>query len=237
MQFFNPFRFFTGSFIPNAIMRDGNISPGAKLCYARLCQYADKNTGVAYPGQDALADELGASVRQVQRYIKELEDYGMLHVERPGLRKANRYRFLIHETVYQDTTDMSYPDTTDVSYPIGRESMEENQLDRKSGYTKSVPEELPDCIDPAKWDEWVQHRKELRKKLTERQAQKQVSKLESWAAEGYDPNQIIETSVTNGWQGLFKPKGETDAARGKSRTDDYIDETGKLVERIRKGEA
>jgi len=58
--------------IPNWLMRRRDLSPGAKLCYARLTQFAGKD-GQCFPSLSVLAEELGCSRSQVKRYIKELE--------------------------------------------------------------------------------------------------------------------------------------------------------------------
>ena len=34
----------------------------------------------------------------------------------------------------------------------------------------------------------------------------QINRLYAWRAEGFDPISSIETSLTSGWTGLFKPK-------------------------------
>ena len=39
-QAFNPYKFFTGIFIPEQICRYKGLSTGAKLIYGRLCRYA-----------------------------------------------------------------------------------------------------------------------------------------------------------------------------------------------------
>src|SRR5688572_3926181 len=62
---FNPYRMWVGSFIPNWLMRQ-KISPGAKLAYARLAQYAGKD-GQCYPSQKDLADELGVGERMARQ--------------------------------------------------------------------------------------------------------------------------------------------------------------------------
>ena len=108
---FNPFRVFIGAWVPNALMRYPKVSAGAKLCYARLCQYAGRN-GEAYPSQTTLARELGGlSVRQVQRYINELSIEGFIKVIEPtdkerGENKTNRYVFLWHD-VFEEPHDTS----------------------------------------------------------------------------------------------------------------------------------
>ena len=48
--------------IPNEILRRKDLSHGAKLCCARLIQYAGKD-GKAFPKLSTLGDELGMSKR------------------------------------------------------------------------------------------------------------------------------------------------------------------------------
>jgi hypothetical protein len=50
---FNPYRMWVGSFMPNWLSEQ-RISPGAKLTYGRLGQYAGRN-GERHPGQKELA--------------------------------------------------------------------------------------------------------------------------------------------------------------------------------------
>ena len=42
-QPFNPFKLFTGIFIPEALVRAKGVSPGAKLTYGRLSRYAGQD--------------------------------------------------------------------------------------------------------------------------------------------------------------------------------------------------
>lgn len=72
------------------------ISPGAKLCYARLAQYAGAD-GVCNPKQETLATAIGVSARTVRDYIRELEDNNLIETAQIGLNCANHYYFLEHE--------------------------------------------------------------------------------------------------------------------------------------------
>ncbi|MDR0579759.1 MAG: hypothetical protein LBG21_04070 [Campylobacteraceae bacterium] len=70
--------------------------------------------------------------------------------------------------------------------------------------TETVP--LSSFISQEIWDEWVQDRRARKKPLTPLAVQKQLKQLSKWHEEGYDVNQIIEQSIANGYQGLFKPR-------------------------------
>ena len=145
-QPFNPFGLFYGVFIPEALVRFRNISPGAKLCWGRLARYKGE-FGKCYPSQDALASELGVSERNVRRYIEELRSSGLIRKVRRGLQLNNEYEFLWHEIFEgterthssgQERPKASRPDRTEASAlhrtkssaPSERESSEEESFKR-----------------------------------------------------------------------------------------------------------
>lgn len=123
-RFINPYRLFVGSFIPNWLLTRREISPGAKLTYGRLAQHADKKTGVAWPRRDTLAQELGISARQIDRYLNSLRGTGLITIRRTGFKKSNRYHFLYHRWMQagesphvsiHELTDPTIQDSTDPS--------------------------------------------------------------------------------------------------------------------------
>ena len=69
---FNPYLMFTGIFIPEGLVRCTSIRPGAKLAWGRLARYAGED-GRCYPKVKTLASEIGVRERQLQNYLKELE--------------------------------------------------------------------------------------------------------------------------------------------------------------------
>jgi hypothetical protein len=97
-QIFNPFKRFTGLFIPEALARCTWISPGAKLVYGRLARYAGQD-GRCNPAVTTLATEVGLKKRQTQTHLKSLER-GKLIGRIPRRSKArqlsNGYVFLWH---------------------------------------------------------------------------------------------------------------------------------------------
>jgi hypothetical protein len=55
------------------------------------------------------------------------------------------------------------------------------------------------------WDDWVEFRKEIRKKLTPASIRKQVELLENYPPA--EQQAVINQSIQNGWTGLFPLKG------------------------------
>lgn len=74
--------------VPNAILKSGEISAGAKLVYALLLSYAWHND-YCFPGQDRLADDIGIARGTVNRHIKELSEKGFVKITRKGQGRAN----------------------------------------------------------------------------------------------------------------------------------------------------
>ena len=100
---FNPYKLFTGAFIPEAVCKYRGLSPGAKLVYGRLCRYAGKD-GRVFPAVPTLSEEIGVTANQGRLYLKELERARFLAVDRKnkhyrknGSGGTNTYFFRWHQ--------------------------------------------------------------------------------------------------------------------------------------------
>jgi predicted transcriptional regulator len=76
--------------LPNFILRNPDLSANAKTVYSLLLSYA-WNNNLCFPGQDTLAEHMGAHVSTVSRAITELEDCSLIEIERRGQGKVNFY--------------------------------------------------------------------------------------------------------------------------------------------------
>jgi biotin operon repressor len=75
---------------PYLVMRDKQLSVGARLTYAFLLMYAWQE-GSCFAGQQKMAGEMGISRAQVQRFLYELRNTGYIKVERKDKRFNNTY--------------------------------------------------------------------------------------------------------------------------------------------------
>ena len=66
-------------------------------------------------------------------------------------------------------------------------------------------QQYPDWLIVDLWHEYVEHRKEIKKPLSERSERMALRKLKRLIDAGGDQEDILETAVMNGWQGLFMP--------------------------------
>ncbi|TEB06172.1 hypothetical protein Psch_03216 [Pelotomaculum schinkii] len=106
--------------VPNAVMMARGLSIGAKLIYGLLMMFAWQENE-CFPGQERLAQVAEISTRQVQRYLIELREYGLITWRRRGQNQTNVYYIKDIKTVERlkmpDTTNMSHPNTTNMPGP------------------------------------------------------------------------------------------------------------------------
>jgi len=76
--------------VPNFILKNPDISIGAKTTYALFLSYAWHNQ-FCFPGQERLAKDMGMGVASVNRFIKELEAASLIEITRRGQGKTNLY--------------------------------------------------------------------------------------------------------------------------------------------------
>lgn len=82
--------------VPNAVLENSTIGPGAKLTYAMLLKYAWQND-YCFPGQERLAHDMGISRQSANTYIKELEAKNFLRIQRRGQGKTNIYELTLSQ--------------------------------------------------------------------------------------------------------------------------------------------
>jgi hypothetical protein len=131
-EVFNPFRMFTGVFIPEGLVRCDWISAGAKLAWGRLARYAGED-GRCYPTVKSLAAEIGLGARQGQKYLAELERARL--IRRKGRfhqrgQTSNKFEFLWHEMFAQGVNDRSGEGANDPSLRgVNDRSPKESQIE------------------------------------------------------------------------------------------------------------
>lgn len=85
--------------------------------------------------------------------------------------------------------------------------------------------ELPEWLSASVWASWVAYRRDLKKPIKSQQTVTQsISLLDRCRLSGHTPEEVINQSIANGWQGLFEPKGSKLQQRPQSRvTEKFAD--------------
>ena len=86
--------------VPNFILESKEISIGAKLTYAMLLKYA-REMNECFTGQDRLAKDMGNGIRSVVGYIAELENVGLITVQRRGQGRPNLYTIYLKASFWR----------------------------------------------------------------------------------------------------------------------------------------
>ncbi|MGK8226181.1 replication protein [Escherichia coli] len=75
---------------------------------------------------------------------------------------------------------------------------------------------VPEWLSRETWSSWVAYRRDLKKPIKSMQTVTQaINLLGRCIAKGYSPEEIINRSIANGWQGLFEPEQSKNTATSR----------------------
>ena len=203
------------------------------------------DTGLVLNGEaitaGRIAAALGLSIRTVQRNLETLEREKYIRTENiPGvgkryfIAKPKRWKLSTYDRNVAESTqnclaphdtnvipnkvlDFQDYNTTSTTPPPAREGGSASQ--KKPSNAKPLFDastmELPEWLPRTAWTEFVEHRKEIKKTLTERAAAANIKKLADFRSTGQNPQAVIEQTVSSGWSGLFQVKGQGKPGRAQ----------------------
>jgi hypothetical protein len=117
---------FTGGVLPTQVARLRDLSMGAKNTFAALVKF-DSYRKVVCPSMARIGLEIGTSAKQARKYVRELERYGLIRIERrklpenPRQNDRNRYLFVYDPAVYENV-EANVRRTPDTDSTVGVES-------------------------------------------------------------------------------------------------------------------
>lgn len=143
--------------------------------------------------------------------------------------KGTEKRAYLKKVTLPESGKKSLPESGNAYYP--------NQVNTKDKHTKDNKDninnppkspravsfdasavKLPDWLSAEIWSSWVAYRRDLKKPIKSQQTVTQaINLLDRCRLSGYSPDEIINQSIANGWQGLFEPKGARPQRRQESR--------------------
>ncbi|MCY2429370.1 replication protein [Klebsiella pneumoniae] len=113
----------------------------------------------------------------------------------------------------------SLPESGNAYYPNQVNTKDKHTKDNKdninnppksprAGSFDALAVQLPDWLSAEIWSSWVAYRRDLKKPIKSQQTVTQaINLLDRCRLNGYAPEEIINRSIANGWQGLFEPNG------------------------------
>lgn len=143
--------------------------------------------------------------------------------------KGTEKRAYLNKVTLPESGKKSLPESGNAYYP--------NQVNTKDKHTKDNKDninnppkspravsfdasavQLPDWLSAEIWSSWVAYRRDLKKPIKSQQTVTQaINLLDRCRLNGYSPDEIINQSIANGWQGLFEPKGAKPQPRQQVR--------------------
>lgn len=145
---YNPYKLFCGSFVPNWLSERLEISAAAKLCFARLSQYAGED-GECFPKIETLAKAIGAQKRATQRYLRELEKFKLIKTIRQGPHLPNKYIFLTHPWI-QGVTNLTPLEVTNLTPLYKENNINKKKYIKKKSENQNVQTETKKLKEQAK---------------------------------------------------------------------------------------
>jgi len=175
------------------IMHDTNLNQSQKFMLAEIEQLCSLEHG-CFASNQHFAELIGITKENVSRNLNDLKDMGYINIK---IENGSR-----NHTRIVSLTNLVIPPYQNSNTPLLKQQETKENIQTNKTNNKTVTE-IPPCINPTVWDEWVQHRKELKKSLTTTTIKKQLAQLEKWDKLDMDTSEIIHASITNGWIGLF----------------------------------
>lgn len=186
--------------------------------WGRVWRYAQQDNKVCQASTEKIGDELGISRRTVIRHLQILVANGYLKDHSPNL-KNRPHTYSITEkahiliTIEGVTESHSKNEVGVTESPNGvteshsgcdTESLEET-IKKQFKKELDIPENLNTEEFVVAWCDWVEYRKQIRKKLApmtaERQLKRLAKEIPSVAAA------MLNQSIENQWTGIFELKG------------------------------
>ena len=228
--------------IPNAIVRNPDLSMQAKYLYGLLLSYAWQDTET-FPGLERLRKDTGAKTETLRKYIYELVEAGVLEVKRRGRGKTNLYIFkaLTYGSDNPQRGRSRQPPTGEVKttpngghyeYSVDKDTVNSRRasasppdssdiMDDTFGFFCQLANSLEVIVTPEDRKQTSRHFKDLKRIHTpdKRELNQVMTKMLEARASGFDmsPQKALE-KVRSGGKGHLR--AVPDAPRKTYRMDD-----------------
>ena len=215
--------------LKNEVGRNGDLSGNAFKLLFVIASYESKK-GYSYPSHARLMKEVGLSKSTLIKCIKELEELGYITIEK-SMGSNNKYYISdsvkissskSNTSVKNDTSSSTKNDTGVVLNLVHKNKQENKQKNNNSdleviieAYTDN--KDLKEAII-----DFIEMRKSIKKKLTERGLKGILNKLDKIALNDFEKIEILENSIMNCWQGVFEIKKEAHKGAYQSKYNSSI---------------
>lgn len=184
------------------------------LVILALADWSDDN-GLSFPSIAAVAKKTRLSDSQARRIVHHLINHGYVQVvgNKNGGAKGSSRRYKINIQLLTASTN----DTPSADARASTDARDDwhgcaETASAHASLTVIEPSltinkfELPDWIPIQAWNAYLEHRKKLKKPLTDYSMNLAVQKLQKIVDAGHKPTDVINETVLKGWLTFYAPK-------------------------------
>jgi DNA-binding transcriptional regulator GbsR (MarR family) len=214
--------------LENGIFRKPKVSHLFNYCLLRA-NWSDKTIiwngqslvverGSFITGRRQIALETGLSEQNVRYALRTLHTFGMV---KPSNEKStskftyltvcnyNDYQHLEDEGNQQSNQQVTSNQPASNQQVTTDKNNNNNNTKETNKNLKEIQKKddlvIPEWLDIKVWDDYLEHRKTNKKKMTTRAMELMIEKLDRARSDGHNPNNILEESICSGWQGIVIP--------------------------------
>ncbi len=225
------------AFIPSWLNRAG-LSKAEFRVYCCLASRADKDTRIAWPEAKTIASDCRLAMNSVWSALKSLEDKQLVQRMRKPFKSSNRYQVLepisakdapieaapiepkdipieaaqSDQKTYHQSAQKTYRQSAQKTYREGKPKKANQGMLTNKG-------ELPFSSDEFReaWNDWEQHRREIKKPLTSLAIKRQFKKIKAMGEA--EAIASIDRSISARYSDIYLPntKNKPDHREAKAR--------------------
>lgn len=195
------------------VFSDSSLKPIKKLIMLSLADNAN-DEGFCYPSIKTICLKTALSKPTVINNLKDLEELKKIISKRRTRKNgtATSKIYVLYPLDNLENIDEDIKEKFNQSKAPLPTHQSKAPLPKRGGQSKAplplepsltINHNLPEWLDAIAWNEWVAFRKEIKKPLTNLMTKKQIEFLSNHKE--YHKS-IINSSIMNGWTGLFEIK-------------------------------
>ena len=215
--------------IDNNLLRNENLKANTKILLLIIMSYESKE-GCSYPSHSRLMKETGLSKSTLIKCLKELEELGYIISEKST---GSNNKYFINNSIKissskndsstKNNTSSSAKSDTGVVLNLVHKNKQENKQKNNNSDLEVIVEAYTDNKDLKETIiDFIEMRKSIKKKITERALKTILNKLDKIALNDFEKIEILENSIVNCWQGVFEIKKEAHKGAYQSKYNSNI---------------
>ena len=213
--------------VPREIIEDDRLTLWQIKVLLALYSFRNKNTDLVYPSRESISKRCGIRKSGISKTTSELVDLEWLEkTGKGGKMKASEYRVTVPNTVQESCTVQESRTQT-----VQESCTQKNTKEEYPIKTPLTPQ-ISNLLDQEVWEEFRLHRKKIKKPMSEYAERLMKKKLTRLQSEGHDPNQLLQETIMNGWQGIVDPNKKQTKTKYLSADERARENTSWLDEEI-----